>query len=88
MDPKSRTLLRVTLPQAKAITATMAEELGTDAMGIPPVPENPNKPVDDLIETLMGKNSDARPTPRTCRTPNWIFDLNLCFELQSGNIME
>ncbi|HEY8964127.1 MAG TPA: DNA topoisomerase IV subunit B [Alphaproteobacteria bacterium] len=58
MDPKSRTLLRVTLPQAAAISAQMAEDLGTDAMGI--VPANPRKPVDDLIETLMGKNADAR----------------------------
>ena len=55
MDPKSRTLLRVTLPQAAAIAAS----LGNDE-DLAPIPENPRKPVDDLIETLMGKNADAR----------------------------
>lgn len=59
MNPNSRTLLRITLPQAEAITAVIAEEMGTDAMGSPAAMD-PRKPVDDLIETLMGKNADAR----------------------------
>ncbi|NBX65748.1 MAG: DNA topoisomerase IV subunit B [Proteobacteria bacterium] len=55
MNPKSRTLMRVTLPEAAAITeATLAEG------EIPAPAENPRKAVDDLIDNLMGKNADAR----------------------------
>lgn len=57
MNPKSRTLLRVTLPQAQAIAATVSD----DENDIPPITAaDPLKPVNDLIEDLMGKNADAR----------------------------
>ena len=47
MNPKTRTLLRVTLPLAAAITG----ELGAP---------DPRKEVDDLVDSLMGKNAEAR----------------------------
>ncbi|PZO78757.1 MAG: DNA topoisomerase IV subunit B, partial [Micavibrio aeruginosavorus] len=54
MSPDSRTLLRVTIPDAMAslgITEEMAEH-DKSAQG--------NPEIDDLVERLMGKNADAR----------------------------
>jgi len=51
MNPKSRTLLRVTLPMASAITESVAGETAND---------NPRQAVDTLIDDLMGKNAEAR----------------------------
>lgn len=50
MSPESRTLLRVTIPDAMA-----ALGITEDAKGSGPHPE-----VDDLVDRLMGKNADAR----------------------------
>ncbi len=59
MDPKSRTLLRVKLPEAAlAIDVSMVEALTED--------DNPleaqvtNADIDDLVERLMGKNAEPR----------------------------
>lgn len=50
MNPKSRVLLRVTLPEARNVMAMSAE----DALG-PSLAD-----VDDLVDRLMGKNAEAR----------------------------
>ena len=50
MNPKSRVLLRVTLPEARNVMAMAAEE----ALG-PSLAD-----VDDLVDRLMGKNAEAR----------------------------
>ncbi|MBX2834342.1 MAG: type IIA DNA topoisomerase subunit B, partial [Micavibrio sp.] len=58
MDPASRTLLRVKLPDAAAITNTLTEDEFEE--------ENPLEAqatmadVDDLVERLMGKNAEPR----------------------------
>ena len=50
MNPKSRILLRVTLPEAHNVMAMVAEEeMGTSLAD-----------VDDLVERLMGKNAESR----------------------------
>ena len=50
MNPKSRTLLRVTLPDVKNIAGLEGEdEMGTSVAD-----------VDDLVERLMGKNAESR----------------------------
>lgn len=50
MNPKTRTLLRVTLPEAQAIAGLSGEEeMGTSMAD-----------VDDLVERLMGKNAESR----------------------------
>jgi topoisomerase-4 subunit B len=54
MNPASRILLRVTLPDAIAALG-LTEEI---AEGI--APENPLAEVDDLVERLMGKNAEPR----------------------------
>lgn len=51
MNPKSRVLLRVTLPDAHNVMSMMADE---EAAG-PTLAE-----VDDLVERLMGKNAESR----------------------------
>ncbi len=58
MDPGSRTLLRVTLPdaiQALGLTGDLSEEIEAEAP-----PTNPMEEVDDLVERLMGKNAESR----------------------------
>jgi topoisomerase IV subunit B len=51
MNPASRTLLRVTIPQARAaLDAITGEATHSDEAQV----------VDDLVEQLMGKNADAR----------------------------
>ena len=55
MDPKSRVLLRVSLPDALASLGLSAQELSESEEVIAPF-----CPVDDLVERLMGKNADAR----------------------------
>lgn len=55
MDPKSRVLLRVTLPDALASLGLSEEELSNGEELI-----DSFCPVDDLVERLMGKNADAR----------------------------
>lgn len=52
MNPKTRTLLRVTLPQAEAISAMaeMEEVTGGETLA----------DVDKLVDQLMGKNAEAR----------------------------
>ncbi|MCK6418998.1 MAG: DNA topoisomerase IV subunit B [Alphaproteobacteria bacterium] len=50
MDPRSRTLLRVTLPVAQQVINTLE---------IPDV-QSPQAQVDDLVERLMGKSAEAR----------------------------
>lgn len=57
MNPKSRILLRVTLPDAIAALGLNADELmEEDYTSVP----SPLSEVDDLVERLMGKNADAR----------------------------
>lgn len=56
MSPQSRTLLRVTIPDAMAALGLTEEMMGeNDSNGL-----TPNADVDDLVERLMGKNADAR----------------------------
>ena len=58
MDPKSRILMRVTLPdaiQALGITSELSEDM--EDQDIPP---SPLVEVDDLVERLMGKNAESR----------------------------
>ncbi|MEM7680173.1 MAG: DNA topoisomerase IV subunit B [Pseudomonadota bacterium] len=58
MDPNTRILMRVTLPDAISalgITSEIAEELEPEDM-----PEDPMKDVDDLVDRLMGKNAEKR----------------------------
>ena len=57
MNPDSRVLLRVTLPDVMAALGLNADELmeEEDAVTTSPLSE-----VDDLVERLMGKNADAR----------------------------
>ena len=54
MNPKSRILLRVTLPDAIAALG-LTEEIASDI-----APENPLAEIDDLVERLMGKNAEPR----------------------------
>ena len=50
MNPKSRILLRVTLPEARNLTAmALEDEIGTSLAD-----------VDDLVDRLMGKNAESR----------------------------
>lgn len=51
MDPKTRTLLRVTLPEAKTVAVDVFED---DVAG------ETMQDVDQLVEDLMGKNAEAR----------------------------
>lgn len=51
MNPASRTLLRVTIPQARA---------ALDAVTGQPVHSDDTRLVDNLVEQLMGKNAEAR----------------------------
>lgn len=69
MNPATRTLMRVTLPQAEQIAQTVLPEATETLEGQKqPVQEtaapkpvvDPHKVVDDLIDSLMGKNADAR----------------------------
>lgn len=54
MNPKSRTLLRVTLPDAMAVLG-LGAEMDEDHDFVPP-----QAAVDDLVERLMGKNAEGR----------------------------
>ncbi len=61
MNPKTRTLLRVTLPMAAAIVESVTTEGDTGVKALTPTTiVDPRRAVDDLIESLMGKNADAR----------------------------
>ena len=51
MNPKTRVLLRVTLPHAEAAIEMIEKQLG---------PHAPYPAVDDLVERLMGKNAEPR----------------------------
>jgi len=55
MDPSSRVLLRVTLPDAVATIGLTSEEIG-DSEALP----TPAEDVDDLVQRLMGKDAEAR----------------------------
>ncbi len=55
MSPQSRTLLRVTIPDAMAALGLTEEIMGESNGSLTPSAE-----VDDLVERLMGKNADAR----------------------------
>ena len=55
MSPLSRTLLRVTIPDAMAALGLTEEIMGKNGSSLTPSAE-----VDDLVERLMGKNADAR----------------------------
>ncbi len=55
MSPGSRTLLRVTIPDAMAALG-LADDIMDDSAAAP----SPSAEVDDLVERLMGKNADAR----------------------------
>lgn len=58
MDASTRTLMRVTLPdamQALGLTSEISEDLDSEDL-----PENPLNETDDLVERLMGKNADSR----------------------------
>jgi topoisomerase-4 subunit B len=50
MNPKSRVLLRVTLPAARNIMGLSDEDNDMPSLA----------DVDDLVERLMGKNAEAR----------------------------
>jgi topoisomerase-4 subunit B len=55
MSPLSRTLLRVTIPDALAALGLTEEIMGETNGAL-----SPRAQVDDLVERLMGKNADAR----------------------------
>ncbi len=55
MDPKSRILLRVTLPDAMAALGINPEEISDDE----PLPQKTDD-IDDLVKRLMGKDAEAR----------------------------
>ncbi len=57
MDPSSRILLRVTLPDALAALGINPEEIDLEEEDIP---IDPIGEVDDLVKRLMGKDADAR----------------------------
>lgn len=57
MDPNSRILLRVTLPDALAALGINPEEMDAIEDELPP---DPLADVDDLVKRLMGKDADAR----------------------------
>ena len=57
MSPKTRTLLRVSLPDAKAALG-LAEDLDTGAND--DAFAQANTDIDNLVEQLMGRNADAR----------------------------
>jgi len=54
MDPKKRTLLRVTLPDAMGVLG-LGAEMDEDQDFVPPQAD-----ADDLVERLMGKNAESR----------------------------
>ena len=56
MNPDSRVLLRVTLPDVMAVLGLNAEELTEEEDLTTPTTSD----VDDLVQRLMGKNADAR----------------------------
>ena len=56
MDPETRTLLRVTLPDAMAALGLNADDIPEEDEDFVP----PESIVDDLVERLMGKNAEAR----------------------------
>ena len=58
MDPNSRTLLRVSIPDAKTALGIAAAEIdeASDSEGA----QSAIAEIDDLVERLMGKNADAR----------------------------
>ncbi|MBI1301944.1 MAG: DNA topoisomerase IV subunit B [Alphaproteobacteria bacterium] len=56
MDPKTRILLRVTLPDAMAALGLSTEDIPENESDF----ELPSSTVDDLVEQLMGKNAEAR----------------------------
>ena len=58
MNPDSRVLLRVTLPDVMAVLGLNAEELTEEEEDAPTTPTTSD--VDDLVQRLMGKNADAR----------------------------
>lgn len=59
MDPKSRTLLRITLPEAAATTALGIA--GEDLEGENPLEAQVSQSdIDDLVDRLMGKNAEKR----------------------------
>ena len=55
MDPKSRILIRVTLPDA-ILALGLTREVTEDIEEAPDAKED----IDDLVDRLMGKNADAR----------------------------
>ena len=55
MDPSSRILLRVTLPDAMAALGINPDEMDNDEELVPPQAD-----ADDLVKRLMGKDADAR----------------------------
>jgi len=57
MDPATRTLIRVSLPHAKAALGLAEEMLLNEEHG---GPTGTREQLDDLIERLMGKNAEAR----------------------------
>ena len=57
MNPKSRILLRVTLPDALAALGLSADEMEEGEDFLPPPAASD---VDDLVQRLMGKNAEAR----------------------------
>ncbi len=52
MNPKSRTLLRITLPEAAAVVDAFEEEAASSSYSY--------GEIDTLVENLMGKNAEAR----------------------------
>ena len=57
MNPKTRTLLRVKLPEAAAVAAIGMEELEGEN---PLEAHTTSADIDDLVERLMGKNAEPR----------------------------
>lgn len=58
MNPKSRVLLRVTLPDAVSALGINPDELSEEAR--PLVQDDKKYDVDDLVDRLMGKNANER----------------------------
>lgn len=65
MDPTTRTLIRVTVPQAQLISDIQALQADIDEDLLEPdlaKPEQTSEEVDDLIDRLMGKSAESRFT--------------------------
>ena len=59
MNKTSRTLIRVTLPDAMAALG-LTVDIGDEDEDLQALSQNKSEDIRDLVERLMGKNADAR----------------------------